>query len=150
MSPRYIPVLLLAAAAAVFYACGPRSHAAEPESEPVATGPGFASSLDVTVRDRVGLALRVTNNGTRRLELTFPNGQTHDFVVLDSVGREVWRWSDGRLFTQPLLNDVLDESETVTYQASLPLPSTPGRYTAVAKLMSENHPMQRRVDFSVP
>ena len=43
------------------------------------------------------------------VELDFPDGQTHDFVVLDAAGSEVWRWSDGRMFTQAHAEQVLLE-----------------------------------------
>ncbi len=149
MKSRPITVVLVAAAA-VIYACGPRPHAAEATRERAVAAPGVASSLDVSVKGEVAIALHVTNNGARSMELTFPNGQTHDFVVLDSIGREVWRWSNGRMFTQALQNHVLDGNETMTYEASWSPPRTPGRYTAVASLMSENHPVERRVEFAVP
>ena len=62
----------------------------------------------------MSLSLHVTNVADHSLELDFPNGQTHDFVVFDSAGREVWRWSTGRMFTQALQNKLLSSSETVT------------------------------------
>src|SRR5687767_12415609 len=57
------------------------------------------------------LSLHVKNGGKKRVELTFPGGQTHDFVVLDSAGREVWRWGKGRMFTQTLQNTLLSSGE---------------------------------------
>src|SRR5438045_4383755 len=55
---------------------------------PVITGQLYVRAKDTSVR----LALHVANTGRKRVELTFPSGQTYDFVVLDSVGRELWRW----------------------------------------------------------
>jgi hypothetical protein len=80
-------------------------------------GPPVVSSFDVSTQGDVRFALHVTNNAGKRMELTFPSGLTHDIVVLDDLGREVWRWSEGRMFTQTLQNRILDASETVSYAA---------------------------------
>ena len=150
MSSRLVPVLLLTAALA--FACGPRSRANEPEvgTRSRTSGQPLASSLDVRVADGVRFALHVTNEAQKSLELTFPDGQTHDIVVLDAAQREVWRWSDGRMFTQALQTRVLDEDETASYEAAWPARSAHGAFTAVASLRSENHPVEQRVRFVIP
>src|SRR5688500_15643838 len=108
MLSRYAVPLLCAAA--IVFACGPRPHAAEstvpdaaarPTMKPDTANP-LASSLDVRVADGVRFTLHVTNRGGRNLELMFPSGQTHDFVVLDAAGKQLWRWSEGRMFTQAM------------------------------------------------
>jgi hypothetical protein len=147
-------ILLLLALAVLAYSCGPHtpsSESSEPGSQRRATnGATIASSLGVEVSDQVGFTFHVTNNAAKRLELTFPSGQTHDIVVLDSLGREVWRWSEGRLFTQSIQNKVLDTSETLTYEAEWTPGELKGWYVAEASLMSQNHPLKKRVEFSVP
>jgi hypothetical protein len=111
----------------------------------------IASNLDVRVEQRsVRFALSVTNSGRKNVELRFPSGQTHDFVVVDSVGREVWRWGDGRLFTQGLQNKNLAGGKTMKLAEQWEEPARHGRYTAVATLISANYPVQQRVDFVLP
>jgi hypothetical protein len=150
MSTRLVPLLLLAAAVA--FACGPRLHSKEsaPGHRRSADAPAIGASLDVTVKDRVDFALRVTNNADKRLELNFPSGQTHDIVVLDQAGQEVWRWSQGRMFTQALQNRVLASDETLSYKASWSSEAKHGTFVAVASLRSENHPIEQRVRFTLP
>jgi hypothetical protein len=111
-------------------------------------GASVASALDVRVDNAVHFALRVMNEGDRKVELNFPNGQTHDIAVLDASGREVWRWSDGRLFTGAYQNRVLRSADTLSFAESWTAPA-PGRYTAVARLVSQNYPMEQRVEFAV-
>lgn len=152
-----MPTRLFAAVlalAALIHACGPHSRPGEASADPARksapNGPPIASSFEVKVNDRVDFAFHVTNNAAKRIELQFASGLTHDIVVLDSIGREVWRWSDGRMVTQSLQTRVLESSETITYQAAWS-PAERGRnYTAVVSLLSQNHPMERRVDFTVP
>jgi hypothetical protein len=111
-------------------------------------GAAVASSLDVRVDDAVHFALRVRNDGDRKVELNFPSGMTHDIAVLDERGRQVWRWSDGRLFTAAYQNRVLRSDDTLSFSESWHAPA-PGNYTAVARLVSQNYPQEQRVTFAV-
>lgn len=140
----------LVISAAVLYACGPRSHAETNPRKHSTSGPLVASSLDVAVGNDVQFVLHVTNKAQKRLELTFPSGQTYEVAVLDSLGREVWRWSEGRMFTQALQNKVLEANETMSVEAEWRPVSLRGSFVAVASLRSENHPLERRVPFSLP
>lgn len=135
--------------ASVAYACGPRARSAETEQKEAVDGPPIAASLDVKANDGFQFSFRVTNNEPRKIELLFPSGQTHDFVVIDSVGREVWRWSEGRMFTQVVQNKVLDSRASLTWDATWHPEVPPGRYTAVASLLSENKPLEERISFDV-
>ncbi len=139
------PALLVATA------CGPRARATESAARKrVADGPPVVSSFDVETKGDVRFALHVTNNAGKRMELTFPSGLTHDIVVLDDVGREVWRWSEGRMFTQTLQNRILDASETLSYAAEWDPSTAHGAFVAVASLHSENFPIEERVRFVLP
>jgi hypothetical protein len=158
-----IPILCLGAVA---FACGPRSHSeaslvsvnlAKPLAAPavkktpkkeqqVRVAPSFTISVE---HKSIRFALDVTNPTKKDVELTFPDGQTHDFVVLDSIGREVYRWGAGRMFTQSVQNRTIDGGETmhISETAALELPQ--GSYVAVATLRSTNFPVQERLPFQV-
>jgi len=162
----------LVCAAVVVFACGlpglsgsraplglraaePVSVAARLASAPLASHRrradtvGVDAGFEVMPADGgVQLALRVVNLSKRKLEIDFPDGRTRDFVVLDAAGREVWRWSAGRLFTQTVQNKFLAAHDTAVYQERWKAP-TPGQYTAVGILRSRNFPVQRRVAFTV-
>jgi hypothetical protein len=162
MKSSYLVPLLCAAAIA--FACGPRPHSGEAAATATAAtpavpksrashdshAPAIASSLDVSVKDGVGFVFHVTNNSSKAIELTFPSGQTHDFAILDASGREVWRWSGDRMFTQALRNTVLDAGETKSYDGRWEAAGQRGTFTAVATLKSTNHPVETRVEFTVP
>jgi hypothetical protein len=169
MNTRLIISLLCAGALA--FACGPRSHSEAPvalasmipvSSKPAVERPRRLSSaraevkltshLKVDVRsDEVRFALNVRNIGGKHAELDFQNGQTHDFVVVDSAGRAVWQWSRGRIFTQMVQNKQLGSGESLQLDESVTRHAIPsGRYTAVATLNSSNYPTEQRVDFVIP
>ena len=168
-----IPVLFVAAVA---FACGPRAHNEASSSKNSGTSvaqtagktlairqqgspraatkaPKSPVAAEVYVRKNDGnirFALRVVNTGKKRVEITFPSGQTYDFAVLDSTGRELWRWGSDRMFTQALHNKLLGSGEALDYEESLtsaPLP--PGRYVARATLTSANYPLVDETEFTI-
>lgn len=160
---RYVIPLLVAGALA--FACGPRSHStATASAQTVALStvaklpvrqragrpevPKLSSSFGVQLdRKSVRLALNVTNVGRNRVELNFPNGRAYDFAVQDSAGKEVWRWTDGRMFTQAIQNKALGSGETMKIDERFGEKLPAGRYTAIATLNSTNYPVEQRVDF---
>ncbi|MGI8509977.1 MAG: BsuPI-related putative proteinase inhibitor [Gemmatimonadaceae bacterium] len=155
-------------AAALVYACGPWIHSQSGAQAPLAValassskqprsqskrtaGSVVATTLDVVpIGGRVALALRVTNNTPKTVELRFPNGRTHDFAILDSHGKTVWRWSAGRLFTQTMQSKAVKSRDTMTMEDSWDASGAHGAYTAVALLATDTHPVERRVDFMLP
>ena len=163
-----IPLLCIDALA---LACGPRSHteaslvtafiandapAAAHVSKRAAKKQSGQNVTRVTgvfavqaVNNTVRFAFDVTNDGKKNVELTFPDGKTHDFAILDADGREVYRWAKGRMFTQSMQTKSLDDGETmhIAEQATTTLPR--GSYVAVATLRSTNFPMQERVSFEI-
>jgi hypothetical protein len=159
------------------YACGPstRSDVAVDRSAPPRKGIALASMAGGVVRssnavektlksgsatlttkfdvaqsgDEVRFALRVVNATPKSVEVNFPSGQAYDFVVVDSVGREVWRWAEGRIFTQSVQNKLLGKGESITVSEKWS-PAKPGRFTAIAVLRSSNYPIEEKVAFERP
>lgn len=115
-----------------------------------ARGGTLASSLDVSVAEGVRLALHITNTSTQPIEVQFSSGQTHDFAIADTAGREIWRWGDGRMFTQAVQARSLAPGQTVTYEERWDPAGATGRFTVVGRLMSTNLPVEQRLEFSLP
>jgi len=102
--------------------------------------------LDVDVGGTVVFTLRVTNTGDEPAELTFRDGRDGD-VVVRRDGEAVWRWSDGRLFTQAIRTATLAPGETYGAEYEWAEP-TSGDYTAVASLAIDD-PVEARATFQV-
>ena len=83
------------------------------------------------------------------IEFRFADGQTHDFAVQDESGKEVWRWSAGRMFTQALQNKLVKGKEVATFSEDWDAKNMHGKFTAIATLKSDNHPIEERVDFEL-
>lgn len=168
-----IPILLVAA---VVFACGPRARneASTPKKDsaivaqagnPANTTLSLATprrveratpkatiEAQIYVRaneSSVRLALHIVNTTKKRVELTFPSGQTYDFAILDSLGQEVWRWGKGRMFTQTLRNKQLAAGETLDLEETWKSQLQPGRYVARATLTSQNYPIVQQTEFTV-
>jgi hypothetical protein len=174
MNTRLLITLLLAGAVAL--ACGSRAHtdaaAAKPgdsqrataEASPapvaaVARRAGHAADtasvrinpVFVVTTDRKALRfdLAIKNEGKKHVELAFPTGQEYDFAILDGRGREVYRWGNGRMFTQSRQNRMLDGGDTMRIEETASPELEAGSYVAVATLHSSNYPVQQRVPFEL-
>lgn len=82
--------------------------------------------------DAVEFEFTVTNAGTEPITMNFPSGQLADIAVSSATG-EVWRWSDGQLFTQAIESRSLAPNESLLHEATWPDPPS-GAYTAQATL----------------
>ena len=156
------------------YACGPQSRStASKESGAVAqeglalasiggsamrstnaveksvksTSRTLVTKFDVTLDGSdVRFNLRVVNTTSKSVEVNFASGQAYDFVVVDSVGREVWRWAAGRIFTQSFQAKLLRAGDSMSIAEEWPKAKA-GKYKAIAVLHSTNFPVQQEAEF---
>ncbi len=157
----------LAAAVTFAAACGSQEHpfslaiaAAATNNRVATTSAGsharpaattLESTMAVSVNgEDVHFVLHVMNHTARKLEVTFPSGQTHDIAVMDAAGSEVWRWSSGQMFTQALRNQPLDPQGSLSYSMHWRRPRAHGPLTAIATLTSTNYPLESRAAFALP
>ena len=87
---------------------------------------------------RLELRLLLRNPGADTLRLGFSSGQRFDFTVRDAGGETVWRWSEGRFFTQALGSETLPPGDSVVYEAGVPEGLQPGRYTVVGRITARD------------
>ena len=149
---------MLCAASAVAFAATPFSH----NEKPIATvrhladdkSAAIVTTFDVTRAtddaETLRFSLNVRNNTTKMLELRFPDGKTHDFVVKDFAGKEIWRWSDGRMFTSAMRSETLKGRGETVFEESWSTKGQHGEFTAVAVLRSNNFPVETSVQFMLP
>ena len=98
--------------------------------------------------EAVRFEFAVTNAGTDPVELRFSDACKAEFVVEDE-GREVWRYTDGRMFAQMISTERIAPDETATYETEWEEPRS-GEYTAVAELRAQEGSCEARTEFSVP
>lgn len=106
------------------------------------------AGLDVTATpDSVEFAFTVENATPETVDLEFRSGLVADFAVFDD-GEEVWRFSDGKMFTQALQSETLAPGETFTYPAKWEEP-VPGEYEVIATLQTRNTGVEAHASFTV-
>ncbi len=82
---------------------------------------------------------KIENTGEQPLTITVPGGQEFELVIRNESSTEVFRWSDGKVFTQALSQLSFNPGERV-YSVDAPLspgggqPFPAGRYTVEAWL----------------
>jgi len=151
-------ILPLLCAASVAFAAAPFSHDeksiasarhhSEEKSAPIVT------TFDVTRpkddAEKLRFSLNVRNNTSKMLEIRFPDGQTHDFIVKDFAGKVIWRWSEGRMFTSAMRSETIRGKGETIFSESWDTKGQHGAFTAVATLRSDNFPVESTVQFVLP
>lgn len=80
----------------------------------------------------VTFTVTISNLGPEPVEITYSDGQRADVALL-ADGDEVYRWSDGQVFTQALGRVTLGPGEVLEVPLEAPaLPVEPGTYDLVA------------------
>lgn len=127
-----------------------RTAAARSDARADTTKPKLNGQLAVNIEPHaLRITLDLTNESKKDVELSFPNGQQYDFAVIDSAGREVYRWGTGRMFTQSVQNKLIDGGTTMHIVERIETTLPQGRYVAVATLRSSNYPITQRSEFAV-
>lgn len=125
-------------------------------SAPGAAGGGEVEALLPSVQatslgDSVNFVLQVTNTTESAIGLSYPTGQSFDFVVSDATGAEVWRWSADRMFTQAVREEEIAAGETITFSAVWPVAGRPrGEYVVTGTLEVAGRSVEQRTGFRLP
>ncbi|MCX7749394.1 MAG: BsuPI-related putative proteinase inhibitor [Clostridia bacterium] len=65
------------------------------------------------------MKLSITNNSDKTVVINHNNGQKYDFVLLDEVGKEIYRWSKGMAFIEMLTSTEIEPGKTIEFTADL-------------------------------
>ncbi|WP_017185447.1 BsuPI-related putative proteinase inhibitor [Alkalibacillus haloalkaliphilus] len=122
--------------------------------------------FDVDVQpgeDNVKFNMKLTHEGDEDLTLSFSSGQKFEIVVTDPNGEEVYRFSEGMMFTQAIETSELSPGDELDFQDSWDYTKDgvkvdSGEYEATIELMVyevngeeiQEHPFKEDVTFEVP
>ena len=107
------------------------------------------------VGEPVAFEMLLQNLSDEPQQVDLPSGQDFDITVTDEAGREVWRWSSGRFFTQVFRSLTLQPREQRTYRAEWDQrdaegrAAPPGRYQATAVFASTDRLASNPVSFTI-
>jgi hypothetical protein len=107
------------------------------------------ATLDATVDGDVEFTFEVTNDGSTPVELTFRTGKRADVTVTDAeTGEAVWRWGEGRMFTQAISTVEIASGERFDRTFTWNGPPA-GSYEAEAELDADNRSTSATTTFTV-
>ena len=110
----------------------------------------IADKVIYTPGEPIMLTLRLINDASKPISLSFPTAQRFDLLVQNQQGREVWRWSAGRFFAQMLGEEVLKPSGgELLYQAKVESKFPQGVYTVKAIIPALGSQMSATINVTV-
>ncbi|WP_182102460.1 BsuPI-related putative proteinase inhibitor [Niallia taxi] len=116
----------------------------------ISTKDGLIPNLEYEIKgNSVSLEYSILNNSKDRKTVVFPNSQQYDFVITRKDGNYRTQYSEGKMFTQALLEQEWPPSETFRYVADLG-GLEPGEYTAEFWFNGEGYDkFQKTVTFTI-
>ena len=113
--------------------------------------PVLLPSLQITRSGETAtFALGITNTTNVPIDITYPTGQQADFTVRrgDQV---LWRWSEGQMFTQAVVQDQLGPGETRRFEGQWEFPANlSGEFVATGEWKATGHPIEQAASFVLP
>ena len=92
------------------------------------------------VDELVSFSLEISNTQDKTLKLFFPTSKIYDFTVYDEGGKEVYRWSGNKLFTQVVTRVILKPQEVKEFnleweqKVGFGDKAKPGKYQIIAEV----------------
>ena len=79
--------------------------------------------------DTIRITFEVFNHTPAPVRFDFGTGQRYDVIIEDRQGNEVWRWSQGRMFTMALGQETVGPANPrLSYEIEVKADLAPGRY----------------------
>ncbi|KHF38435.1 BsuPI-related putative proteinase inhibitor [Halalkalibacter okhensis] len=80
--------------------------------------------------------LAVTNNQEEASSIDFSSGQKYELVLLDENGSEVYRYSEGKMFTMALVHETFEPNDSKEFEERINIEDLPkGTYTLEAQFI---------------
>ncbi|GGC74387.1 hypothetical protein GCM10007216_01240 [Thalassobacillus devorans] len=107
--------------------------------------------------DRVTFQFSLENQGDEAYELGFTSGQKYEIVVKNDSDEEVYRFSEGQMFTQALETKTLEPGDSMSFEEEWSDGVEPGDYNAAISIEAnsvnsqtlESKPFQETKAFTV-
>ncbi len=78
----------------------------------------------------VNFTYEVRNVGEQDIELVYPSSQPYEYEIYKKTGELVYRYSDGKLFTQAIIEKMLPAGKSLSITVALPTLES-GEYTLI-------------------
>ncbi len=114
---------------------------------------GATLSIDQTAYrtgEAINVVFEIFNYTDTSVTFAFNSGKRYDFIIEDRDGEEVWRWSDGKMFTQALGEESLEpRGPPLSYKVRIAPDLLSGTYTIRARLAATNRQISALIGIEV-
>lgn len=100
------------------------------------------SASNVRRGEPLGVTIMLVNNTGEELDLEFRTGQKYD-LILERHGREVWRLSEGRGYTQAIQRETLSDRDYLIFTEIIKPDVRRGRYNLIAEITTADPEIER-------
>lgn len=102
--------------------------------------------MNYSVGEPIIITLKIFNYTEEEITFHFNTGQRYDFIIKDEEGKEIWRWSEDRMFAMMLGEEVLGPTNPeVTYIGEYTNNLSPGYYKITGIFVAQDRPMSGNV-----
>ena len=121
-------------------ACGQEAEAPGDESQENQEGAEEMNGWQLEVQavqenEDLKVELQLTNNTDDTQTLEFSSSQAYELVMTDEADEEVYRFSEGMMFTMAIMEEEIEKGDSRTYEESIPLTHIEeGNYTLQAEI----------------
>ena len=125
----------------------------EPDGAETDGKSGFSLCLttdktEYTVGETVRMTIAAANHTSSDLSLSFKDAQRFDFYI-EQEGKEVWRWSQGRMFAQELGHEKLGPGASLGFSAKCEKKLEPVLYQITGMILADPSPLIARINIVI-
>ena len=118
-------------------------------SEEKNTNYGVSMSTDkmsYSVDEPIKMTVKIFNYTEEGIVFLFNSTQRHDFIIEDEEGSKIWHWSEDKMFTMVLGEEILGPTNPeVIYIAEYKGKLSPGYYKVTGYFIAQDKPMSGNV-----
>jgi len=144
-------IILIIIVVAVFSALGlwlgVYGNSAPGENNSMSYGISMSTDkISYSVGELIVMTLRIFNYTKEDIAFYFTTSQRYDFIIEDEKGNEIWRWSEDKMFTMVLGEEVLGPTNPeVIYTAEYRGKLSSGYYKITGIFVVQDRPMSGNV-----
>ncbi len=106
----------------------------------------MTDKMSYSVGEPIIITLKIFNYTEEEITFHFNTGQRYDFIIEDEEGSKIWRWSEDKMFTMVLGEEILGPTNPeVIYTAGYREKLSPGYYKVTGIFVAKDRPMSGNV-----
>jgi len=110
----------------------------------------MTDKMNYSVGEPIIITLKIFNYTEEEITFHFNTGQRYDFIIEDEEGSKIWRWSEDKMFTMVLGEEILGPTNPeVIYTAEYRGKLSSGYYKITGIFVVKDRPMSGSIIIEV-